>query len=210
MSFGLSEIISIIIGFLIAISVHECAHAWVANMLGDPTAKHEGRLSLNPLRHLDPLGTILLLVVHFGWGKPVPVNSQNLNHPLRDNALIALAGPTANFITAALLAIPVKHLLPYWGGTSGLFLVNTLAITVSINIVLMLFNLIPLPPLDGSKLLYLALGRKGIHISEWLESKGPPLLFATMIISNYLGFPIISYLISRPADALTALIYLAG
>lgn len=210
MSFGFSDIISIIIGFLVAISVHECAHAWMANMLGDPTAKHEGRLSLNPLRHLDPLGTITLLLVHFGWGKPVPVNSNNLNHPLRDNALIALAGPMSNFITAAILAIPVKHLLPLWQGPGSTFVITTLAITVSINIVLMIFNLIPIPPLDGSKLLFLALGQKGIGISEWLERNGPPLLFATIILGNFIGFPIISYIISKPVDAITALIYLAG
>lgn len=210
MSFDLQTIISICIAFAVAITVHECAHAWVANLLGDPTAKHEGRLSLNPLRHLDPLGTLTLILFRFGWGKPVPVNSYNLRHPLRDNALISLAGPASNLITAAVLVVIVKHILILFSGPIAEFVMQTAVITVSINIVLMLFNLIPLPPLDGSKLLFLALGKRGEGISQWLEEKGPPVLFAVIIFSSYLGLPIFKYLISIPADVIITTLYLAS
>ena len=158
----------------------------------------------------DPLGTITLLLFHFGWGKPVPVNSYNLRHPLRDNALISLAGPTANFVTAAILVVIVKHLFVFWEGPIADFVVLIIVVIISINIVLMLFNLIPLPPLDGSKLLFLALGKRGQFVSEGLENMGPPVLFAAIILSNYIGIPIFSYLISKPADAILTALYLAS
>ena len=137
------EIIAWITGFLIALSVHEAAHAAAADYLGDPTAKFEGRVSLNPLRHLDPVGTIFLFFAGFGWGKPVPVNSHNFANPRTGEILTSLAGPLANFTVALALAIP--HNVLEVGSTAFLFV----QIVMFVNIVIMVFNLLPIPPLDG-------------------------------------------------------------
>lgn len=136
--------ITTLIVILIALTIHEFAHAWTANQLGDPTARLEGRMTLNPLAHLDPIGTLTLILFGVGWGKPVPVDSYNLKNPKRDEALISLAGPGSNLLFTLLLAglniilpIPIYLLRPF----------------VTINLGLGLFNLIPLYPLDGSKIL---------------------------------------------------------
>lgn len=133
---------------LIAISIHEFAHALSAFKLGDPTAKYEGRLTLNPLAHLDPIGTLCIIFAGFGWGKPVPINPLNFQRPRRDLALTALSGPLANFLTALLLAMFLK--LPLGGG--GLFLELVLAPIIILNLNLGLFNLLPLHPLDGNNI----------------------------------------------------------
>ena len=134
-----NEFLIFIPALLIAITVHEFAHALAADKLGDPTPRLEGRLSLNPLKHLDPIGTLMLLFFHFGWGKPVPFDPFNLRHPRRDAALISLAGPASNLILAA-----VCSLIP-----------SVLAIPLIImNVNLAIFNLLPVPPLDGAKILY--------------------------------------------------------
>ncbi len=143
--------IAFAIALVIGISVHEAAHAASALLLGDPTAKYQGRVSLNPLVHLDPLGTLMLLVAGFGWGKPTPVNPQYFARPVLDEILTALAGPASNFLVAALIG-----LLLHWVPLPDL--VASLGVTVlQINILLMLFNLLPVPPLDGSKILHAVL-----------------------------------------------------
>ncbi len=133
---------------VISLSVHEFAHAYVADKLGDPTARYLGRVTLNPKAHLDPMGTILLLVAGFGWGKPVPFNPNNLKNPKRDSALISIAGPASNFALALLLTI-IFHLLP-----SGIIvgaIQSLLFLTIFYNLILGFFNLIPIHPLDGFK-----------------------------------------------------------
>lgn len=155
-----------IVVLLFAISVHESAHAWMANRLGDPTAKMLGRVSLNPIVHIDPFGTILvpaLLILFglpaFGWAKPTPVDTRNFRDPVRGDILTAVAGPVSNFITAFLAVIILAFLLRApMSGAGGLFrgtdVVDPLAqmfeLAILINVVLAVFNLIPLPPLDGS------------------------------------------------------------
>lgn len=138
---------------LLCLSVHEAAHGFTANALGDPTAKNSGRLTLDPLRHLDPIGTLCLLFFHVGWAKPVPVNTRYFKHPRRDIALTALAGPMSNFLLA-LIAMVCRQLL----FTSNLPILVALALfcntTVVMSIGLGVFNLIPVPPLDGSKVLF--------------------------------------------------------
>lgn len=138
------------ISLLLAITIHEFSHAYVANKLGDSTAKDLGRLSLNPLVHLDPLGTLTLLLVGFGWGKAVPINYYNLKSPKRDAALISLAGPTSNFVMAIGLTILVKI-------TSSVMAITPVMSTfvypiILYNLVLGIFNLIPVEPLDGFKI----------------------------------------------------------
>ena len=139
---------------IISISIHEFAHAFIASKLGDPTAKLLGRVTLNPLAHLDPLGTFLLLVAGFGWGKPVPFNPIYLKNPKRDTAIISFAGPASNFLLAILISIFVS-LVPQTGlpAQAGLFsLLRFLFYMIAFyNLVLGFFNLIPIHPLDGFK-----------------------------------------------------------
>ncbi|MGI6278658.1 MAG: site-2 protease family protein [Patescibacteria group bacterium] len=140
-----------VVSLLFALSIHEAAHAWAANHLGDPTAKFAGRLTLNPLAHLDPIGTILLFLFGFGWGKPVPIDEFNLNNPRRDGALISLAGPGANLIAATFFSF--LWWLTYQLGNNGLIINNLMSGLIQLNVVLGLFNLLPVYPLDGSKIL---------------------------------------------------------
>jgi Zn-dependent protease len=135
------------LSLVIAVTIHEFAHAFVTDKLGDPTPSLQGRVTLNPIAHLDPVGTIMLLLFRFGWGKPVPFDPFNLRHPKRDSALIALAGPAANIILAIILSLTVKLT-----GSPLLALISTPIIIININ--LAIFNLLPIPPLDGSKVIY--------------------------------------------------------
>ncbi len=136
----------IAIGLILAISIHEYAHAAAADRLGDPTPRAMGRLTLNPRAHLDPLGTLALLFLGFGWGRPVGFDPYNLRSPRRDSALIALAGPASNLLFALVLSIIIKLLPSYLLSTIGYVL-------ISMNITLAVFNLVPIYPLDGEKIL---------------------------------------------------------
>ncbi len=146
-------IISWLVALIVALSVHEYAHARLADELGDPTPRLAGRLTLNPLAHFDLLGTLALFIFHFGWGKPVPIDPFNLRHPRRDEALIALAGPASNFLTAFLAAILFRLGQPFFLNPLLAPLAFFLQATAILNLGLGIFNLIPLPPLDGSKIL---------------------------------------------------------
>ncbi len=129
---------------VISLTIHEFAHAWVADRLGDPTPRSQGRVTLNPLAHLDPLGTLMLFFAGFGWGKPVQFDPYNLRNQQRDTMLIALAGPASNIILAFLVALALP-VLPF---ASVIWMV-----IITINIALATFNLLPIHPLDGSKIL---------------------------------------------------------
>jgi len=143
--------LTFVISLLFALSVHEAAHAWTSNQLGDPTAKFAGRLTLNPLAHLDPIGTLMLLFFGFGWGKPVPVDEFNLDNPHRDVALISLGGPAANFLSASIVSFLFWLTLQL--GIDNL-IINRLSIEIiQLNIILGIFNLLPIYPLDGGKIL---------------------------------------------------------
>lgn len=154
---------------LLALSVHECAHAWMAYKLGDPTAKNRGRMTVNPLKHLDPLGVLCMIVAGFGWAHPVPVDARNLKKTKRDMVLISLAGPVSNIILAFLGVLLLRILIvvlspllstaaPYsFGVTAFSMLLSFLMLFCSLNAGLAIFNLLPIPPLDGSHLLALIL-----------------------------------------------------
>lgn len=159
---------------LFAVTFHEFAHGAAANALGDPTAKKLGRLTLNPLKHLDPVGTLLFVLVRFGWGKPVPVDGRYFKHPRRDMALVSLAGPATNFVLAAVLGLLLKFRLVD-------DIVGTMVwLTVQINIVLGVFNLIPVPPLDGSRLISAILPVSLLKRYEAVEGYGIAIMFAAI------------------------------
>ena len=140
-------------GMLLCLSVHEAAHGFAANALGDPTAKRAGRLTLDPLRHLDPIGTICLLFFHVGWAKPVPVDPRYFKHRRRDMALVSLAGPLSNFLLA-LAALFLYHPLRLSNSNVVMTIALMFYMTAVMSIGLGVFNLIPVPPLDGSKILF--------------------------------------------------------
>ena len=142
---GLLQIISLVV----ALTIPEFSHAWMADHLGDPTPRLQGRLTLNPIRHLDPIGTLLLFIAGFGWGKPVEFDPYNLKRPQRDTTLISLAGPVSNLLLATMLAIVLRTI----GMAMPTFLISTLIFTIFMNITLAIFNLIPIHPLDGGKIL---------------------------------------------------------
>lgn len=142
---------------LFGLTIHEFSHGWVAWRLGDPTARTMGRLTLNPLKHLDPIGTIALFLFRFGWAKPVPINPSYFRHPTRDMAISSLAGPGANLATAAVSGLIMRLLLLL--GIGGFPLV-VIQYFVLFNLILCFFNLIPIPPLDGSRLVYYFLSGK--------------------------------------------------
>ena len=140
---------------LVCIMIHEICHGLAAYALGDRTAKDQGRLSLNPLRHVDWIGLVMLLLFHFGWAKPVQVNMRRFRHPKRDMAITALAGPASNFVLAILLLLLYGLLYASCVGSKwGSWVLSLLDSTVYLSIALGLFNLIPFPPLDGSKILF--------------------------------------------------------
>jgi len=174
-----------IVGLLLAITVHEFAHAWMANYLGDPTAKHMGRLTLNPFKHLDPLGTLFLLVAGFGWGKPVPYNPSNLKSD-GDEVKVALAGVSANLIFALILGIPLRIATAMHVPIDSNVWLMTLSLVVEMNLVLIAFNIIPIPPLDGSKVIFQFIS---FDARMAYERYGPIILFGLIIASTVFGFP---------------------
>lgn len=208
----LPRLIIIIIAVLIAIDVHECCHAWVAAELGDPTAKSLGRVSLNPIVHLDPLGTLMILITAatgfgIGWGKPVPVDPYRLRYgPRVGMGIVSLAGPSANLATAALLAIPFRM-----GATLPPILLELLFIVSMVNIGLAIFNLLPLPPLDGYGVLMGVLGSiRAPWAYRWsyalarYERYGPMILLLVIMGNRFI--PLFSFVVYYPYLLLRRLI----
>jgi len=210
---NLPRLAAVIVGVLIAIDVHECCHAWVASALGDPTARQRGRVSLNPIVHLDPLGTLMILITAFagfgiGWGKPVPVDPYRLRYgPRLGMGIVSLAGPAANLITAALLAVPLRGGVPILPG----FVFELLFIACMVNIGLAVFNLLPLPPLDGyGVLMGILAGVRAPWAYRWsytiarYERYGPLILLLIIIADRYI--PVFSIIIQPPYLLLRRLI----
>jgi len=204
---GLEYFIYMLIALLVAIDVHECSHAWVANQLGDPTAKNAGRLSLNPMAHLDPLGTLFLLILGLGWGKPVPVDASRLRPgPKVGMALVGMGGPGANFLTAALFSIPLRlRLVPFmphrivgfpfsWG--------MLLSWIIWFNLILAIFNLIPFSPLDGSRLLEVFLPSRWFKFVARYERYALILLLLLILAERFVHTGILVRIIFPPAEFL--------
>lgn len=192
---------------LFALSFHEMAHAWVALRFGDPTARDLGRVTLNPLRHLDPLGTLMVIVAGFGWAKPVPVNERNLRDPLRDGLWIAAAGPGANFVAAIGCGLLLQLLFRSPGaitllGPAAEPAFGLLQIGVQLNLALAVFNLIPLHPLDGSRVLKGLLSRENALRLSRLDAVGPLLLLGVLVLGRATGTSVIGLLMGPLVGAL--------
>jgi Zn-dependent protease len=173
---------------LFGLTIHELAHGLVAWRLGDPTAKAMGRLTLNPLRHLDPIGTVALFLFRFGWAKPVPIDPSYFRHPTRDMALSALAGPAANLLTAAVTGLLLRGF--HLAGVAG-FPVVLLQYFVLFNLILCFFNLIPIPPLDGSRLVYYFLPPELAAKYGQLERYGFMILIGVILLGRLSGVSLI-------------------
>ena len=179
------------VALVLAIAIHEYAHARAADTLGDPTPRALGRLTLDPRAHLDPLGTLMLLVLGFGWGRPVEFDPYNLRSPRRDGALIALAGPVSNLLFALVLAL-FTRILP----TSAYFLVPIFSILISMNIGLAIFNLVPVFPLDGEKILLGLLPRQLAYEYQAIMRQYGTIILVLLLLPIAGGSSPISLLIS--------------
>ena len=186
----ISTLFVFVIPVIFAVTFHEVAHGWVASQFGDQTAKSLGRLTLNPIKHIDPVGTIIVPAVMFyasgfifGWAKPVPVNWRNLGHPRRDMALVAIAGPAANLLMLLFWAISAKILMLLGNELNNLtqLLLIMCSIGITINIVLMILNLFPLLPLDGGRVLTAMLPQNLAMSFSRLEPYGLIILVALLV-----------------------------
>ncbi len=180
-----------LIALSVAITIHEFSHAWSADRLGDPTPRLQGRLTLNPLAHLDPLGTLMLLIARFGWGKPVQFDPFNLRHPRRDAAIISLAGPASNLLLALLSSGLLRLLFSYRLGilsSSSLFTyfaISLLQPIIILNVVLAIFNLVPIHPLDGFKIVGGILPSDKAR--EWYQLEPYGMIFLLFLIFPIFG-----------------------
>ncbi len=193
---SLREIIISIPPFLLALSFHEFAHAWAADRMGDPTARNMGRLTINPIAHLDILGTLLLVLYHFGWAKPVPVNPLNFRNIRKGEFIVSIAGPVSNLLLAT-VGMAVLSLLYRFAATGWMYtLMDMTGLFVWINIILAVFNMIPLPPLDGSHVLESLLPSKYDHIFDKIAMYGPFILMLLVFtnVFSYVIIPVASFI----------------
>ncbi|MBF8299174.1 MAG: peptidase [Dehalococcoidia bacterium] len=206
--------ITMMVPLILGLTVHEFAHALAAHMLGDDTAKRAGRLSLNPIRHMDPTGTLLMLLAGFGWGKPVPVDPRMLPNFRRGMAIVAAAGPASNLLMAALLALPIQlGLLPFVSPLSGLpnsigspaLIPSVVGFGIFFNLMMGIFNLLPIAPLDGSKVLMgLAPSRISFSLARF-EHYGIFVLLIVFAADSIAHLGIFWTVVSVPADFLGSL-----
>lgn len=183
----LTTLIAGLPGIVIAMVIHEYSHARMADLLGDYTPRMQGRLTLNPAAHVDPIGLFMLLIVHFGWAKPVQINPMNFSNPRRDDILVSLAGPASNLITAfvalIILVLLAKFDFPF---SEGLLVVFNLIIVYNINFAI--FNMLPIPPLDGSHILRNLLPYEMARVYEQLER------YSFIFLIIILATPVLSYI----------------
>lgn len=196
---------------VVAFTIHELSHAVVADRLGDDTARLAGRITLNPLKHLDPLGSLLLLVAGFGWAKPTPVNPYKLGrNPAAGMMLVSAAGPFSNLMLAVAASIPFQLGLIAVSFDSGLLptLSGFLIEFIFINLLLFFFNLIPLAPLDGEKILFYFLPAGGREAMRRIQPYSQYLLLLIIFIGPYVGLPIFNWLVGWPTQQLLRMLIL--
>lgn len=193
--FDFSYILGVVMGLipaLICITLHELSHGLVAYKLGDDTAKRQGRLTLNPLKHLDIMGLLMMLVFHVGWAKPVPVNMYRFKNPKRGMALTALAGPVSNMLIAAVFTLLYGLLyipLDMKGGAVGGYLLQMVQLTAYLSVGLAIFNLLPVPPLDGSKVLFSLMSDESYYKLMRYEKYGV-IVMIVLVATGVLGKPL--------------------
>jgi Zn-dependent protease len=195
------DIAQIAIGFVVllcSLTVHEMAHAWTADRLGDPTARLQGRVTLNPLAHADPIGTVLFPLIAMvtgapliGWAKPVPVNVRQLRHHERDYVLVAAAGPASNIVIAVVSAFVLAVMTPVGNDTSAL--ASFLTRLVTLNVLLAVFNMLPIPPLDGGNVLSGLLPRRIAYTFDQIRPYGFLILYAIILTDAF------TVLVARPS-----------
>ena len=193
---------------MFALSFHEFAHAWMASKCGDNTAARMGRLTLNPMAHLDVMGSLMILFVGFGWAKPVPVDSRNLRDPRKDMMKVAAAGPLSNLLLAMLAGMAWRLL----GGINFLLDTNFPVLIfyfTQINIALAVFNLIPVSPLDGSQIFSGYLMKTNPELALKIQSYGPQVLFGLILFGYVTGFSIL-WLIIKPFVNFFMLLFIGG
>ncbi len=178
---------------LFAVTIHEYAHGKAALSLGDPTARDAGRLTLNPLPHIDPLGAICLFLFHFGWAKPVPVDTRYFKNPRRDTILMSISGPLANFAAAFVAGIFIRYLLLPWDGYAML-----LVYMVFMNTGLGLFNLLPLPPLDGAHVMENLLPSRAATAYRRAGRYAPMVLIGVLLLDRFTHLNILGSLLLKP------------
>jgi len=208
-----ATLIARVIVLIIAFTIHELAHAWVATSFGDETPRMNGRLTLNPLAHLDPMGSLLLLFAGFGWAKPVPVNPFVLERSSPAAMMwVSLAGPFSNLLMAIVAAIPFRmglaSVMQAFVPTEGILpsFSKILVEFISINLLLMLFNLIPLAPLDGEKIADYFLPPSMARVFENIRPYGPMILIVLVLVAPMFGVDIIGWIIMPPLQALFGLL----
>lgn len=194
-----SAAVAFLLGLVIGITVHEAAHATSAYLLGDDTAYRDGRVTLNPISHLDVLGSLMLLMAGFGWGRPTPVMPSKLRGGLFGPVAVALAGPLSNLVIVAVCG--ALFLVPTF--QSG-YLAIAVVMTAFTNALLFVFNLIPIPPLDGSKILFPFLPRFLDGFVDFMNQYGPMILFGLIIVSFVTNLPIFNYLLAPVMPILAA------
>jgi Zn-dependent protease len=212
--FGLdpTTLLFLVIIMVISLTVHEFAHAWTADQLGDDTPRLNGRLTLNPLAHLDPIGSLMLVIARFGWAKPVPINPYAIRRRTPAGLmLVAAAGPLSNLLMAILAALPFRlGLFDSLVQSSGLAF-NTatfLILFIQINLVLLFFNLIPIFPLDGEKVAEYFLPASGQDLLHRLRPYGPMILMGLIFIGFFTGFDLLGLLIRTPSQVVFNLLVL--
>ncbi|KAA0244456.1 MAG: site-2 protease family protein [Candidatus Brocadia sp. AMX2] len=200
MSVNLNNLLISIPAILYALTIHEYFHGWTANKFGDPTARLQGRLTLNPLAHIDILGALCFVFAHFGWGKPVPVNPYNFRNPRRDNMIVSFAGPASNFVSAFLFGVIFQLLrnTPFIPMNVSAIFYNLLISGIIINLSLAFFNMIPLFPLDGSHILEGLLPYPMAQKYKEIERYSPFILLGLIILGNYAGIPILGIILGPP------------
>ncbi len=207
---NLVDFLYFLVALIVTLTVHEASHAMVAYYLGDPTAKLKGRLTLNPIAHLDLFGSLIFILTQsIGWGKPVPVNPANFKNPIRDSALTSLAGPLSNFILAFIVVLPWKYI----GGYMPRILLTEIQYIFHVSIFLGIFNLFPFPPLDGSKVLGLFIPKKWYipyqrYLYSGMKYFVAIILIDVFILSDLIGFSIFHYVMSFLHDSVSTVMLL--